>query len=408
MKRRVIAAVTLAVAAVFTITSCSLLGLGQRDEIYASLAAGALLEYVAAEGYEQVQELDVAAETYDLAAGGPAQSARTVSTEVITHEYPNVTLTITREVDDMDTPDDPTDDVMTVIREADYGFEANRIHVLVRPLRPTTDTAWDSYNEGTEGWVVDPLNYIVQEGTITNSLDLVEYSNGTVLATWKRDVDTIYAEQIVKEISNLVHPEVVRRTTLTQTPEGETSLLRERLVDGELIHSYTVEPWVDPDDGLTYARIVRDDGSYGVVRARGNRAGDPRVVDYYTSEDVLVMTVEDVAIAARGTVTSTRTFYDEDGNITGTRTATFSINYMEGDEDQVQITRTVNGRTRVVTITESGEVYVVVIDGETYTMEAVDVDTVHFLDDAGNVIMTAQLTPEGNWQLTRGDEVIII
>ena len=87
---------------------------------------------------------------------------------------------------------------------------------------------------------------------------------------------------------------------------------------------------------------------------------------------------------------------------------TYSINYMEGEEDAVQITRTVNGRTRVITITESGDVYIVTMGGETYRMRVVDADTVEFLDDAGNVIMTAERTVDGAWQITTGGEAVIV
>ena len=74
----------------------------------------------------------------------------------------------------------------------------------------------------------------------------------------------------------------------------------------------------------------------------------------------------------------------------------------------MQITRTVDGRTRIVTITESGDVYVVTMGGESYLMRVVDASTVEFLDDAGNVIMTAERTPDGAWQITIGGEVVVV
>jgi hypothetical protein len=410
MKRTtLISAGTLAIA-VLWISSCSLMGFGQRDEIQASLAAGALLDYVAAQGLEQVQELDTAGDTYDLgASGGTSAGVRAVTSDTKVWEYPDVTITITRELDDQDTPT-PTDDTLTVTRELDYGFEANKVHVLVRPLRPTTDPEWDSYmdGDGSSGWTVDPTDQILQDGTIAILLGDVQLSGGEVEATWARVGDIIFAEQIIKEMSNVVHPNVVHRTIITQTVDGETSLLREREVDGIVVHSFTVEPYVDPDTGETLPRITRDDGGYAIVRARGDRLGGPRIVDYYNAEDLLLMRMEEIRSFPIGTMVSTRTYFGPDGEITGIRTVTYSVNYIEGDEDSVQITRTVNGRTRVVTITESGDVYVVVMNGESYLMRVVDASTVEFLDDAGNVIMIAERSPDGSWQITIGGEVVIV
>jgi len=392
------------------ISSCALLGLGQAEEVQASLVAGALLDYVAADGISQVQELDTAGETYNLVvAGSPDLAVRAVTEDTQVFEFPDVTVTVTRMIDDKDTAT-PTDDVVTVTRTEDYGFEADRIHVLVRPLKPTTASEWDSYmaGEDTIGWMVDPLDSITQTGTIENLLDDVMISGGTVQATWARGGDVIYAEQIVRETSNVVHPNVIHRSILVQTADGETSLTREQVVDGEVVHTFTVEPYEDPETGDLLVRIVRDDGSYAIVRQRGNRLGSPRIVEYYTADDVLVVIVEDRASFATGTIESTRTFYGPDGEATRVRVVTYSINYMEGDEDAVQITRTVDGRTRILTITESGDVYIVAMGGETYRVRVVDGDTVEFLDDDGNVSMTAERTHDGGWLITIGGESVAV
>ncbi|MCK4514415.1 MAG: hypothetical protein KAU31_04110, partial [Spirochaetaceae bacterium] len=104
MKRTTLISAGALGVAVLWISSCSLLGIGQRDEIQASLAAGALLDYVAAQGLEQVQELDTASDTYDLeASGGASASIRSVTSDTVVWVFPNVTITITREIDDQDT-----------------------------------------------------------------------------------------------------------------------------------------------------------------------------------------------------------------------------------------------------------------------------------------------------------------
>ena len=105
MNRRLLSSLLLP-AAVAVISSCTLLG--HRDEALAADAAAALLDFVDAQGYEQVQELEVA--TYDLPSGGVSGSVRGISLDVTVHEYPNVTITVTRELDDRGTAT-PTDDV---------------------------------------------------------------------------------------------------------------------------------------------------------------------------------------------------------------------------------------------------------------------------------------------------------
>ena len=407
--KRIVAVGLTVLGTTLMVSGCAFFGWGQADEVNAAFAAGALLDYVAVESYGQVQELEVSADTYDLsvAAGGASQSARAVTTSTVVREYPNVTFTITRELDDRDTPDDPTDDVLTVTRVVDYGFEASAIHVLVRPLKPTTDPDWDSYDSGSQGWAVEPLDAILQSGTIQNSLDAVMISSGTVEATWKRTGDVVYAEELVREMTSVVRPTVIHRTIITQSSDGSTSLTREREVNGVVVHTYTVEPWTDPDDGQIYLRIVRDDGGYAVVRSRGNRLGDPRIVDYYNASDVLVMRVEDVRSGPLGLMTSTRTFYDADGSVIATRVVTYSVNYIEGDEDKVQVTRTVDGRTRTLTITESGDVYIVTLRGEEYRARVLDADTVEFLNANGTVYLTAERTADG-WLITSADGQTVI
>lgn len=404
MKRLMISMGTL-VAAIALLAGCAIGADSGPSDLNAAMAAGAVLDFVASEGYEQVQELEVAQDAYDLSGGG----SRAITTETTVHEYPNVTVTIIRELDDRDTPE-PTDDILTVSRTYDYGFEANYIHVLVRPLKPTTDVAWDSYDtgDGPQGWTVVPVDEIDQEGTISRALGSVAVANGTVAATWVRDGSDVYAGELVREVTDLVRTALVRRTIITQDAAGETSLRYEREVDGVVVHSYTVEPWTDPDTGYTHPRVVRDDGSYAVVLAKGNRSGAPRIVDYYDANDVRLMTVEEVRSGARGIITSTRTHYDATGAITGVGTVTYAVNYTEGDEDTVQITRVANGVTRSVVITESGDVYLVTVGGESYRARVVDANTVEFLDDAGSVVMTATRTPDGRWVLDRGGEQVTI
>lgn len=411
--KRIITQLGTVLAAALAVSSCALLGFGQADEVDAAFAAGGVLDYVASSGYDQVQELEVAADTYDLlvAGSGGSQSARAITTETVVREYPNVTFTVTRELDDGDTPDDPTDDVLTVTRVADYGFEANAVQVLVRPLRPTADPAWDSFDPGTgpEGWNVDPFDVIVQDGTVENSLDSVTISNGTIQATWRLAGANVYAEEIVREMTSVVRPNLVRRTIIEQAADGTTTLTREREVDGVVVHTYTVEPFEDPETGDVFVRITREDGSYAVVRERGNRLGDPRVVDSYSADDVLVMTVEEVRSGPRGEMTSTRTFYDGNGAVIGTRVVTYSVSYLDGsDEDAVRITRSVNGRTRTVEITESGDVYLVTVRGTTYRVRSVNATTVEFLDDAGNAYMTAERAADGGWIITTADGQTVV
>lgn len=357
------------------------------------MVAGAVLDFVAESSYEGISDVETVEATY-----GDGSSARTVATTSDVFEYPLGTLTITREHDDNDTPTDPTDDVITVTRELDFGFEANRVDVLVRPLRPTTDPAWQAL------WDTAPVDQIVQDGTVDHYIEVVLMAHGDVEATWAYLADVVYPEQIVREVSHVTRPNVVHRTIVFGSATGEVSVQKEKIVDGVVVHTFVVEPYIDPVTGQTVMRIVRDDGSYAIVRS----SRSPRVIEYYNSDDDLVVVVEERRSPGTGTMVSTRTFYDATGAVTNVKTVTFSLNYRQGEEDSVQITRTAEGRTRVITITESGDVYVVDMRGQVYTVRVVDGSTVEFLDSDGNSFRTASRTADGGWQVATGSETVIL
>jgi hypothetical protein len=379
---------------------------GSGSDADAAMAAGGLLDYLASQGYEQVQELETAVVSFDLGGAAGAESrAITEDTEVL--EYANVTVTVTRSLDDKDTAT-PTDDVLTVTRRRDYGFEADYIEVLVRPLKPTADATWNSFDNGTgaNGWSEPVFNRIDHSGTVERSLDAVQYASGTVAATWALVPanNTVYAETIVKEMTDVVRPDLVRRTTITQAETGDSTMTREREVDGTVVESYTVGTWTDPDTAIEYPMIIRQDGGYAVIIARGNRNGDPRIVQYYSDDDTLVAEVTETRSAANGAMVSVRTSYDETGAVTGQHTVSYSINYRRGDEDSVAMTRIAGGRQRTVTITESGEVYMVTVRGQVYRVRVSDRSTVEFLDSRGSVYMTAGQNPDGSWTIASGGE----
>ena len=395
--------------AVLAAGSCALFDGGGSDAD-AAMAAGAMLDYAAATGYEQAQELETAEATFDL-EGGSGSGSRAVTTETEVFEYANVTVTVTRSLDDGDTAT-PIDDVLTVTRVRDYGFEASYVEEVVRPLRPTTALEWNSFDvgNGPEGWNEPTVNRIDQTGSVERSLDAVRYASGTLEATWALvPADgTVYAERITKEITDLVRSNRVRRTIITQTENGESTLVREREVDGTVVDRYTVGVYVDPDTGDEYPKVVRDDGGYAVILSRGNRAGNPRIVEYYTSDDVLVAEFTETRNAGSGVMVSTRTYYDAEGEVIGQHTVSYTINYRRGDEDSVTITRVAAGRQRTVEITESGEVYLVTVRGTEYRLRVKDATTVEFLDDGGSVFMTATQNGDGSWTLVSGGETRII
>ena len=390
--------------ALAAVTSCSLLGTGSPQED-AVMAAGAVLDYAASEGYEQVGELETAQATFDLSSSSGGSGARAITEESQIFEYAERTVTVTRSLDDQETAT-PTDDVLTVTRRTDYGFEADSIEVVVRPLRPTTDPVWTSYDlgDGVQGWGEPVMNQIDQSGTVERLLDSVQLASGTIEATWSLvpATELIYAQRIVKETSDSVRTDLIRRTTITQTASGESSLLRERVVDGSVVHSYTVGTYKDPDTGTEFPMVVRDDGSFAVIRAGGNRAGEPRIADHFNSDGVRVARVVETRSAGTGVMVSTRTFYDAGGSVTGTHTVTYSINYRRGEEDSVTITRVAGGRQRTVTITESGDVYLATIRGTSYRIRVVGVTTVEFIDDNGAVFMSAEQQADGSWTVVNG------
>lgn len=75
-------------------------------------------------------------------------------------------------------------------------------------------------------------------------------------------------------------------------------LLVEKLVDGEVLVSYTVDPWTDPEDGKTYTRIRRDIDMDG---------------EFDDGDGVTVMTTSEEVNRLPRTRTVKRTFCDAGG-----------------------------------------------------------------------------------------------
>lgn len=382
------------------------LGIGMSENESAAFAAGALFDYVAEQGYEEVDELDAVDDTYDT------DSSRALSESDVTIEFQGFTLIIKHTRDDNDTPSDPTDDQVTVERLFDFN-EADRYDILVRPRRPTTDSAWDTL------WAADPEDQIVQStpedqpiehkvGEIAGIDDTagieaaVTVSTGNATVTWMREIDTVWAYQIVQENTRVTDPNLIhRRTVLRETADSDRSLTFEKEVDGEIIHSFVVEQWTDPEDGLEYTRIVRDDGGYAVIREKKN----PRIVDYYSAEDVRFMRSSETNNRSARMREVTRTWYDEEGNEIGSTTVEFALTYEDG---VATISRSTGGRTRQVQITEEGEVYVVSWRGNEYRIVFEDPYTMIFVDDDGDEIARAERTEDGRWRIVRdGDSEIV-
>lgn len=152
------------------------------------------------------------------------------------------------------------------------------------------------------------------------------------------------------------------------TGERTRSETRYHVVDGELVVVSVVryETIENSDTGEVIHRVVSDRREgYALV----TRDGDTRTAEFYTDEDELVLVVTQVRNPETGRLEIRRDFYS-DGEIL--RTVEGSIRY-RFEDGVLTITRERNGEeSRVVTISETEDGFVIEKDGTTYFVTVED------------------------------------
>ncbi len=397
--------IVMVAAAALALAGCGgLFGPAQSDSAESDTAEDLAMMASSAAAYHEEAVLAAvgAMEKEDLE--DESAGAKTVLTDTIVRTLPDGTvITIERSWDDNDTPDDPEDDWVTVIRTFDLWEDATKVETTRRRRRPTA--AWSGWEDG----------FLVQdEGTNTVEVNGLLVRNGTIVVTWELVDDEVVLRRIVKESQgpDRAGAIIVSRTTIDYGEEGETKTsekIRITATEGEVVvHSFTYEEITDPDDPeVTYTKITRDDGCYVIVIQPGNvRLGTPRITEHYTADGVLRARVQETRNRSTGEVSILRTvyLYDENGDLVETVERSGTINYeFTSDGEGVVITKEFdNGRTVVVEITEREEGYEITRGGTTYIVE-LSADQVVFYDVDGNLIATVTLGEDGTWTVQYPD-----
>ncbi|GEM_PF-5083062 len=373
------------IALVFT--GCQLLPGGNPTSAKnLALLASGMLDYRDETAIAASSKLDVD----DLDGKGVLTSkSLTTKTRTITRDDGTV-VTIVEVIDDKNTPSDPTDDMVTVTRSYDIWGGNEKEEKIVRPLKPKS--SWD---------VWDANNQYEQTGiTIESFINNVKVSTGTMDITWRKSGDQVSVAKIVKETQAVGRNGAINRVVIEVDENGLQKKTRYRIkVTGEgevVVHSFTYEEYIG-DDGNTYMKIIRDDGSYAIVISKKN----PRIVEYYTGEGILRMKVTETRDSTTGDLSVVKEIYDNEGNLVRTRNLTFSFEFVG---DTVIVTKTFdNGRKVVMTVEESDNGFTVNRNGFVYNVAFQGSDIV-ISDEKGNLIATVKINEDGTWTVVYPDK----
>lgn len=262
-------------------------------------------------------------------------------------------VTITKTLDDSGTPDDTTDDILTVYRQYEIWSGETKTEIIVRPLRPLPE--WS-------GW--DENGRLIQEGTVTIQIDGFTVHQGSATATWRLDINEVWLEKLETEITSVSGSGTIVKSVKEWDENGLITVTqtRVRVTPDGLVETreYSIEEVII--DGEGYAKILADDGSYAIII---NKV-DPRVVEHYDAEGTLRM----ITTVTRDPDTRERIverrLFDENGEETG-EVITVSLRYRVLG-DTVLVTRTRDGRETTVSIRETAEGYEVIRQNITYSV----------------------------------------
>lgn len=345
-------------------TGCGFLGFwGYTDADSLVSIASVAAEYSDEEIVAAMSKL----EKEDLEETG---TAKTLFEDTLVKTLPNGTVvTIEWILDDNDTPTDTEDDTLQVTRTHETWAGFSKVERISRPVKPEPE--WT-------GWVD---NVLTQIADIEVFVEGVKIMTGTMEATWNLVGSDVVLTAIEKEITRLDRNGTIVRTSITFDADGLQSKTQVRVRvagDGEIIvHSFTFEEF--EEDGEIYVKIIRDDGSYAIVR---NRI-DPRITEYYTSDDVLWAIVTETRNPEIQGHEIERQIFDEEGNLIDTRTVTVTYRF-QGDE--VVVVKTFeDGRELTVRIMEDENGYTVQRGRFTYQVVFTE-DGVEIYDEDGNLL----------------------
>ncbi|MCD6120245.1 MAG: hypothetical protein J7K04_00235, partial [Spirochaetales bacterium] len=197
-------------------------------------------------------------------------------------------VTIVEVVDDNNTPDNASDDTVTVTRTYDIWAGAQKQDKIVRPKKPGLD--WAGWQDGL---------FVQKDISITSFINGVKVSEGTMDVTWRQNGSDVNLAEIVKETHRIDRNGVVVKVDTVIDTDGLQTKTKYRIkvtASGDIVvHKFTYEEFIG-DDGQVYTKIVRDDGSYAVILQKKN----PRITEYYTAEGTLRMRVTETRDKSTG------------------------------------------------------------------------------------------------------------
>lgn len=378
------------IAVIIILSGCQLLEIGQERPSGIAEIAAIVSEYQLQSAYSENTSSDDSL---------LEDSATTTSFQVSAFEILATNVTIERVLDDNGTPNDPTDDEMTITRTWTAWNELAHKEVLVRPLKPTSAAAWAGE------W--DANGQIEQTGTLAHYVSDMStpFATVTLTATWQIDTGTVYLSFLERVGDRIGRDGVLNKVFVTVDANGQRTkeVIRYRLTGGnEVVVSRLVyEEWIDPDTQEVFTKVTRyvgdssESDGYAIIRSHV----DPRIVEFYSNEDLLLKRRTETRNTADRTTDVEVIFYDADGNVVNTVNGSIKV---RADGDSVIVTKEFdNGRERTVTITDNGDGFTVDRNGRTYT--------VTFLDDGSILVetedgtFTVTINADGSWTVEAPD-----
>ncbi|MBT3274283.1 MAG: hypothetical protein HN368_14090 [Spirochaetales bacterium] len=370
---------------VLALSGCDMLGIGGGYENSTTLAAiaSAASEYNDEALVEALSSLD----KDDYEEKGVGVKTLFVEDEVI-RLLPNGTeVTITKTLDDGDTPADPEDDILTVYRQYDIWSGETKTETIIRPLKPAADwTGWDIAGQ------------LVQVGTTQVEVDGFTIQEGTATATWQLEGTAVRLIRLENESSGIGGGGAVISTITEWDENGLQTRTRIRIrvtPDGTIeTREFTFQEV--EIDGEIYTKIIRDDGMYAIIISRS----DPKITEYYTADGILLL----ITTVTRDPETRERTIlrqrYDESGEPVG---EPFEVNVSYRIlGDTVIITRTTSNREITVVLKETPDGYEVTRGNYSYTV-VFDGDDILLYNSDGSLIGTVTHNDDGTWSVVYPD-----
>ena len=367
---------------------CQFLGIGPNPEkpLDLALIAAAVADYNDEVTVASIASMDK--DDYEGTVDG--SSAKGLVRSQIRTLPDGTSVTITWELIEND-PDDPEDDEIKITRVFERMSGETLTEILIRPLKPRFDwTGWDENDQ------------IVQTGSTEVYLEDTKIKWGTLTALWQRTDTDVYLARLVRELDGVGGLGIIHRTISEWDADGlETrTQTRIRLSKQEEIVVHTLTFTDEDIDGVIYTKILREDGFYALVRKEIN-PGDPRVIEYYDSFDVLRIQLTITIDPETRAKTIVRQYYDEEGNEIGEPiTAEVTYEYIDG---KIVVTKIIGDRQIVISVREDAENgYEIVRNGFTYYVVFAG-DDVEIYDDERNLIGTVRFNEDGTTTIVYPD-----